>query len=73
MTRDIYIRTKSEVRRYSLKKMGRPRTVIDHHLYCTDESLMHADRCGDHQFIMYDVESTQPYWNRPVDPDVIMA
>lgn len=73
MTRDLFIRTKSEVRRYPLKKLGRPQTVINHHLYCTDESVMHADRYADSQFVMYDLESCQPYWNPPVDPDVMMA
>lgn len=73
MTRDLYIRTKSEVRRYVLKKGGRPQTVIDHHLYCTDESLMFANRHRDSQFVMYDLESTQAYWNRQVSPDLIMA
>lgn len=73
MTRDLFIRTKSEVRRYSLKKNGRPQTVINHHLYCTDESLMQADRNADSQFVMYDVESTQAYWSPPVDPDLMMA
>lgn len=73
MTRDIYIRTKSRVRRYTLKDGGRPQTVINRHLYCTDESLFHSDMYADNQFVMYDLESTQAYWNGPISPDHIMA
>lgn len=73
MTRDIYIRTKSEVRRYVLGKQARPETVIRKHLYRTDDALMVSDQYSNHQLVMYDIEQTQPYWSGPVDPDKTMA
>lgn len=73
MTRDIYIRTKSEVRRYVLGKQVRPQTVIRKHLYRTDDTLMVSDKASNHQFVMYDIEQTQPYWAGLVDPDKTMA
>lgn len=62
MTRDILIRTKSSVRRYTLGKDVRPLTVIGSRLYRTDESLMLRDRQSDGQFIMYDIDQTRPYY-----------
>lgn len=73
MTRDIYIRTKSEVRRYVLGKQARPQTVIKKHLYRTDDMLMVSDRAANHQFVMYDIDGTQPYWGDLVNPDLTMA
>lgn len=73
MTRDLYIRTKSEVRRYVLGKNTRPLTVVRRRLYRTDDSLMISDMASDHQFVMYDIESTQPYYAPPVSPDLTMA
>lgn len=73
MTRDIYIRTKSEIRRYVLGKQARPQTVIRKHLYRTDDAFMVSDKASNHQFVMYDMEGTQPYWAGPVNPDLTMA
>lgn len=73
MTRDIYIRTKSRVRRYPLGKNVKPLTIIGRRLYRTDDSLMIADASSDHQLLMYDIDDTQPYFNEPLDPDVTMA
>lgn len=73
MTRDIYIRTKSEVRRYVLGKQARPQTVIRKHLYCTDDECMLSDKASNHQFCMYKIEGTQPFWGPLVDPDRQMA
>ena len=73
MTRDLYIRTKSEVRRYPLGKNTRPLTVVRRRLFRTDDSLMISDRERDHQFVMYDIESTQPCFGPLVSPDLTMA
>lgn len=73
MTRDIYIRTKSEVRRYVLGRQARPQTVIRKHLYWTDDDVMVSDKASNHQFVMYDIEKTQPYWGGLVNPDLMMA
>lgn len=34
---------------------------------------MVSDKSSNHQFIMYDVEQTQPYWAGLVNPDLTMA
>jgi len=74
MTRDIYLRTKTEVRRYTLGKNGRPLTIVDGGLYRTDEKYMHASDSDDHEFVMYPRDGTQPYWQDSViDPDETMA
>lgn len=73
MTRDLYIMTKSEIRRYVLKKNTRPLTVLNYRLYRTDDRLMIADRASNHQMVVYDLESTQPHFSGPVDPDETMA
>lgn len=74
MTRDIYIKTAVQVKRYTLGKNVRPLTVIDRRLYRTDEIFMIADDASEHEFLMYDRDSTQPYWSaEPVSPDVTMA
>ena len=74
MTRDLYIRTKSEIRRHRLGKNVRPLTVINRRLYRTDDALMIADRSADHQFVMYDIDGTQPYYAKKVlSPDLTMA
>lgn len=62
MTRDILIKTKSCVRRYTLGKDVRPLTTIGPRLYRTDECLMLSDRESDGQFIMYDIDQTRPYF-----------
>ena len=62
MTRDIFIKTKSEVRRYTLGKNIRPLTVIGSRLYRTDECLMMKDRESDGEFVMYDIDQTRPYF-----------
>lgn len=80
MTRDIYIRTKSGIRRYHLGKLGRPQTVLNRQLYRTDDALMMADRDGDTQFVMYDYDKVVPYYSTPAEleaagalPDYTMA
>lgn len=62
MSRDILIKTKSGVRRYTLGKNIRPLTVIGSRLYRTDESLMMKDRESDGEFVMYDIDQTRPYY-----------
>lgn len=74
MTRDLYIRTKSEIRRYPLGKNVRPLTVVRHRLFRTDDALMISDTGSDHQLVMYDIESTQPYYQQDIlSPDLTMA
>lgn len=81
MTRDIYIRTKSYVRRYPLGKNVRPLTIVTKRLFRTDDALMVSDTASDHQFVMYDIDQTQPYFYgmgkqtmpQITNPDLTMA
>lgn len=80
MTRNVYIRTKTSVRRYALGKDVRPLTSIGQRLYRTDECLMMASSESDDQFIMYDIDQTRPYFIdgqpdliRSVNPDKTFA
>ena len=74
MTRDLYIRTKSDISRYPFGKNVRPLTVVRHRLFRTDDALMISDTGSDHQLVMYDIESTQPYYQQGIlSPDLTMA
>lgn len=74
MTRDIYLRTKTRVRRYTLGKNGRPLTIVCGGLYRTDEKYMTPSDSEDHEFVMYPKDGTQPYWaTEVIDPDLTMA
>ena len=74
MTRDIYIKTAVQVKRYTLGKNVRPLTIIEKRLYRTDERFMIASDASEHEFLMYDRDSTQPYWPpEMVSPDITMA
>lgn len=74
MTRDIYIRTKTGVRRYPLTKNCDTLTIVNKGLYRTDEKFMRRDDSGDHEFIVYPANGIQPYFlDEIVDPDETMA
>lgn len=74
MTRDLFIRTKSEVRRYPLGKNVRPLTILNKRLYRTDERYMIADKASEHEWVMYPLDGTQPYYaTEIVSPDETMA
>lgn len=74
MTRDLFIRTKTEVRRYPLGKNVRPLTILNKRLYRTDERYMLADRHSDHEMVVYPLDGTQPYFApEMVSPDETMA
>lgn len=74
MTRDLFIKTKTDVTRYTLGKNVRPITVVRHRLYRTDEKLMMADRCADSEFVLYDLDDIQPYCvEETLSPDDTMA
>lgn len=74
MTRDIYIRTKTGVRRFALGKNVRPITILNKRLYRTDERYMIASKTDDHEFVMYNLDGTQPYYApEVVSPDETMA
>ncbi len=74
MTRDLYIRTKTCVTRNPLGKNVRPMTILNKRFYRTDEDLMIASTVDDHEFVMYDLEKTQPYYAKEVvSPDETMA
>lgn len=74
MGRDLFIRTHTGVRRYILGKNVRPLAVVRNRLYRVDDALMCYNREGSDSFIMYDLDSTQPYGHgEPLDPDITLA
>lgn len=74
MSRSLLIVTKGEIKRYVLGKDVRPMTRVRRRLFRTDEHLMIRNIAGDDEYIIYDVDSTQPYGNEReyLDPDETM-
>ena len=74
MSRYLAIRTKNEVFFLKVSKNSRPLTTWKGRLYRTDERLMIPDHTGKMEFVMYDIDGTQPYGQgRRLDPDETMA
>lgn len=74
MTRDLLIRTKTSVRRYPLGKNVRPLTIVTKRLFRTDERYMVASTVDANEFVMYQLDGTQPYYApEVVSPDETMA
>lgn len=74
MSRYLVILTKSEVQFLKLGKNARPLTAWKQRLFRTDERLMIPDRTGRREFVMYDIDGTQPYGlGTPLNPDETMA
>lgn len=74
MTRDLFITTKTSVKRYILGKNVKPLTIVRNRLYRTDENFMIASVSSDDQVVMYPIDGTQPFCVREfVDPDITMA
>lgn len=74
MSRSLLIVTKGEIKRYVLGKDVRPMTRVRRRLYRTDEYLMIRNIIGEDEYVMYDIDSTQPYGNEKeyLDPDETM-
>lgn len=60
MSRSIIIHTTTRYRRYRLKDTARPLTIIDRHLYRTDDRLMIRSTSTDDSLILYDIDAIQP-------------
>lgn len=74
MGRYLLIRTKSELYWLKLGVNTRPLTTWKNRIFRTDERLMIPDAYGGREFVMYDVDGTQPYGSgEPLDPDETMA
>lgn len=74
MSRYLVIRTKNEVTFLKISRNARPLTVWKGRLFRTDEQLMVPDRTGRNEFVMYDIDGTQPYGiGARLDPDETMA
>lgn len=74
MTRYLVIRTKSEVTWLKISRNARPLTIWKGRLFRTDEMLMLRDRSGRNEFVMYDIDGTQPYGHGiRLNPDETMA
>lgn len=52
--------TKTRVKRYVLGKDNMPMTTIGRRLYRTDEDLMTSISGRDSEFVLYDIDATQP-------------
>ena len=74
MGRYLLIRTKSELYWLKLGVNTRPLTTWKNRIFRTDERLMIPDTTGGREFVMYDVDGTQPYGSgERLDPDETMA
>ena len=74
MTRYLVIKTKNELMFLKIGKWARPLTIWKGRLFRTDERLMVSDRAGRNEFVMYDIDGTQPYGKgERLNPDETMA
>lgn len=74
MPRYLVLKTKTKVRFFELGSLVRPLTVVNNRLYRTDEFLMIANKSGGDEFVMYDLDGTQPYGASDyLNPDETMA
>lgn len=74
MTRYLVIRTKSSLLFLKISKNARPLTTWKQRIFRTDERFMVADRTGTDEFVMYDIDGTQPYGaGVKLNPDETMA
>lgn len=74
MPRYLVIRTKTELNFLKLGKNTRPLTMWKQRLFRTDERLMVPERSGKREFVMYDIDGTQPYGSGELlNPDETMA
>lgn len=74
MARSLIIRTKTRYRRYRLSDTARPITLVDNHLYRTDERYFKRSTTDDDELLLYDIDGIQPpSASEVVDPNVTMA
>ena len=71
--RYLFIKYKLQVRCLNIAKAARPLSCFRKRIYRTDEKIMCPSKTGDFEFIMYDLDGTQPYGRKLfLDPDVTM-
>lgn len=74
MSRFLAIKTKTSVKFFEMGSSVRPLTVVNNRLYRTDEFLMCANKTGGDEFVLYDLDGTQPYGLKEyLNPDETMA
>ena len=72
--RFLFLKHKLTVRCLNIKKVARPLSQYHKRIFRTDEKLMCPDESGDFEFVMYDIDGTQPYGRGDLflDPDRTM-
>lgn len=72
--RYLFLKHKLTVRCLNIKKLDRPLSQYRKRIFRTDEMLMCPSETGDYEFVMYDIDGTQPYGRGDLflDPDRTM-
>ena len=72
--RYLFLKNKLTVRCLNIKKTARPITQYRKRIFRTDEKLMCPSETGEYEFVMYDIDDTQPYGRGDLflDPDRTM-
>lgn len=72
--RYLFLKHKLTVRCLNIKKMARPITQYRKRIFRTDENLMCPSETGEFEFVMYDIDGTQPFGRGDLflDPDRTM-
>lgn len=72
--RFLFLKNKLVVRCLNIKKVDRPLSQYNRRIFRTDEKLMCPDESGNFEFVMYDIDGTQPYGRGDLflDPDRTM-
>lgn len=75
MKKSIAIKEGGRIKKYRLGKVSLPLTVVNKHLYPSDDRFFHRDVESDNNLLFLDVESVQPYGDGSMqyDPDVGIA
>lgn len=72
--RYLFLKHKLTVRCLNIKKLDRPLSQYHKRIFRTDEKLMCPSETGDYEFVMYDIDGTQPFGRGDLflDPDRTM-
>lgn len=69
----LFLKYKLQVRCFNIAKAARPISQYRKRLFRTDEFLMCPSNDGEFEFVMYDIDGTQPYGKKLfLDPDRMM-
>lgn len=69
----LFVKYKLQVRVFNIAKAARPISQYRKRLFRTDEFLMCPSTDSEYEFVMYDIDGTQPYGKKLfLDPDRTM-